>query len=295
MSNLQVTVFGGTGYLGQFIVRRLGQVSYRVRVAVRHPRADLFQDMGDTVQQLQADVTDAASVTTAIDHAEWVINAVGLYVETDAVSFDAVHVEGARTVAQQSMAMGARLVHVSGIGVDPQSRSRYVRARALGEQRVRSVAPNATILRPSVLFGPQDAFIQALSNVIRLLPIVPLFGTGTTRLQPVHVEDVAEATARVLDDVDSQGSIYELGGPRIYTYRQLLEILRKRLKRRRWFLPVPFFVWEVLAAMAKLLRHPPLTRDQITLMRGDNIVGTSNLTFHDVGITPRVLEEFISQ
>ena len=294
LRNEQVTVFGGTGYLGQHIVRRLAQAGYRVRVAVRHPRTNLFQNMGDAVKHVQADITDRSSIPAAIEGSDATVNSVGLYVEKGATGFDEVHVEGAYAVAQQSLAASARLVHISGIGVDAESSSRYIRARAIGEQRVREVASNAVILRPSVLFGPNDAFLKTLINLIHHLPIVPLFGSGSTKLQPVHVEDVAEAAVRVLNDVDSEGKIYELGGPRTYTYRELLEMLQKTEKRKRRLLPVPFLIWETLAAVATLLPNPPLTRDQVTLMRDDNVVSAGTNTFQDLGITPRSLEETAS-
>ena len=205
LRNEQVTVFGGTGYLGQHIVRRLGQSGYKVRVAVRHPRTDLVQNMDDAVEHMRADVTDKSSIAAAIKGSDAVVNAVSLYVEKGAINFESVHVEGAHAVAQQSLAASARLVHISGIGVDAESSSRYVRARAIGERRVREVTSNAVILRPSVLFGPDDAFLRTLVNLIHYLPIVPLFGSGSTRLQPVHVEDVAEAVVRVLEGADTPG------------------------------------------------------------------------------------------
>ena len=295
MRNKQVTVFGGTGYLGQHIVRHLVLSGYKVRVAVRNPRTDLGQNSVDAVEHVRADVTDKSSITPAIEGSDAVVNAVSLYVEKGAIDFDSVHVEGAHAVAQQSLVAPARLVHISGIGVDAKSSSRYVRARAIGEQRVREVAPNAVILRPSVLFGPDDAFLRTLSNLLHYLPVVPLFGSGITKLQPVHVEDVAEATVRVLDEVDTQGRTYELGGPRTYTYRGLLEMLQKIKKRKRLLLPVPFLIWETLAATAKLLPNPPLTRDQVILMRDDNIVSAGSNSFQELGITPRSLEEVASQ
>ena len=247
--------------------------------------------MGDAVEQVQADVTDESSVIRAIRGSDATVNAVGLYIEKGAISFDAVHVLGAHAVAKQSVVATARLVHVSGIGVDADSASRYVRARAIGEQRVRDAASNAVILRPSVLFGPNDAFLRTLLSLIDYLPIVPLFGSGSTKLQPVHVEDVAEAAVKVLDDKNTQGKIYELGGPRTYTYRELLEILQKLKKRKRPLLPVPFWIWETIATMATLLPNPPLTRDQVILMRDDNIVSAGMNTLLDLGIAPRPLEE----
>lgn len=294
-SGNRVTVFGGTGYLGRRVVHRLVKAGHHVRVAVRHPQPGLFQDLGDAVQQTQADVTDANSITGAMQGADGVVNTVGLYLETGVTSFPAVHVAGAREVALQSARTEAQLVHVSGIGADPGSKSRYVAARAAGEQGVRDAAPNAVILRPSVLFGPDDAFLSSLLNLVRFLLVVPLFGTGATRLQPVYVEDVAEAIVRVLGDVSSQGRTYELGGPRIYTYRELLEAVIKHLNRRRLFLPVPLLIWKTIAVGCALLPNPPLTRDQIILMQDDNVVSTDHGTFRDLGINPQALEDSLSQ
>jgi NADH dehydrogenase len=251
--------------------------------------------MDDTIQQIQADVTDVESINRALQGSDCVVNAVGLYVETSMASFSAVHVIGAREVAVQSAGTDACLVHISGIGADLGSESRYVAARAAGEQAVRDAAPNAVILRPSVLFGPNDAFLSTLVKLARFLPVMPLFGNGTTRLQPVYVADVAAAVVRVLGNVILQGKIYELGGPRIYTYRELLETIVNHLKRRRLFLPVPFLIWRVLAAGSALLSNPPLTRDQITLMSENNVVGPDHGTFRELDINPQPLEDTLSQ
>ncbi len=192
-ANYHVTVFGGTGFLGRNLVNRLLRRGYRVRVAVRNPRQDLFQDTDNRLEQVQSDVRNAQSVADAIKDADGVVNAVGLYVESQSATFEGVHVVGAQNIAQQSVTCGAKLVHISGIGTDTDSPSSYIRARAVGEQRVREAAPNAVILRPSVLFGRDDAFLGSLSVMVRMLPLIPLFGNGTTRLQPAYVEDVAKA------------------------------------------------------------------------------------------------------
>ncbi len=294
-SGNRVTVFGGTGYLGRCVVHHLVQKGCRVRVAVRHPKTNLFQDMDDTIQQIQADVTDVKSINRALQGADRVVNTVGLYVETSTTSFPAVHVIGAREVAVQSAEIGACLVHISGIGADLGSESRYVAARAAGEQAVRDAAPNAVILRPSVLFGPNDAFLSTLLKLARFMPVVPLFGNGTTRLQPVYVADVAEAVVRVLGNARLQGRTYELGGPRIYTYRELLKTIVTHLKQRRLFLPVPFLIWKVLAVGSALLPNPPLTRDQIILMSDDNVVGPGHGTFRELDINPRTIEDTLSR
>jgi uncharacterized protein YbjT (DUF2867 family) len=290
----RVTVFGGTGFLGRNLVERLLRQGYQVRVAVRNPRKDLFEDTDNEVEQVQSDVRNSQSVADAINGADGVVNAVGLYVESQSAGFDGVHVEGALQVAQQSVASGAKLVHISGIGVDLESPSAYIRARATGEQRVRAAAPLGVIMRPSVLFGRNDAFLQTLSGLVGLLPVIPLFGNGSARLQPVFVEDVAQAIESVLSNNEPGVKIYELGGPQVYTYKDLLSTIARHLNRRRLMLPVPFMVWELLAALASVLPDPPLTRDQIELMRHDNIVDPDAAGFADLGIEPRVLGEVLS-
>jgi NADH dehydrogenase len=290
----RVTVFGGTGFLGRHLVHRLIRQGYRVRVAVRNPRQDLFQDTGNRVEQVQTDVRNAPSVADAIKDADGVVNAVGLYVENQSATFEAVHVVGAQSVAQQSVIFGAKLVHLSGIGVDTESPSAYIRARAVGEQRVREAAPHAVILRPSVLFGRNDAFLGSLSVMVRMLPVIPLFGNGATRLQPVYVEDVAKAIETIFSGNEPGANIYELGGAQILTYRDLLSTIARQLGRKRLMLPVPFAIWQLLAALASVLPNPPLTRDQIELMRHDNIVDSDAAGFAELGIEPCGLEELLA-
>lgn len=291
--NFTVTVFGGTGFLGRRIVHQLAHRNRRVRVAVRHPRAQAFSNFGSRVEQVRADIREAPSVDAAIRNAAGVVNAVGLYVETPDLGFDAIHVDGAERVARLAHEAGARLVHVSGIGADPGSSSRYIRARALGEQRVRAAAADAVILRPGVLFGPDDAFLSTLTSLVRSLPLIPLFGRGATRLQPVHVDDVAEAIASLLAREATGGSIYELGGPGVYRYRELLALIAARLGRRRLLLPVPFFIWELLALLNSVTPNPPITRDQVALMRRDNVASPDLPGFEELGIVPRALEDFL--
>ncbi len=285
-----VTVFGGTGFLGRAIVKRLLQAHKRVRIATRHPSADQTEG----VEQVRADIRDEAAVGAAVDGASAAVNAVALYVERGQETFDAVHVQGALHLAQQAKDHGLRaLVHISGIGADPASSSPYVRARAEGELRVRAAFDGATILRPSVLFGPNDAFLRTLDDLTRLLPVVPLFGTGETRLQPVYVDDVAEAVAAALDQPDAVGKTYELGGAEAYTYKALLAHVLRYRSRRRVLLPVPFNFWELLARLMSVLPAAPVTRDQIALMRQDNVVNPAAAHFADLGISPRSLTELL--
>lgn len=290
----QVTVFGGTGFLGRRIVEHLAGNGASVRVAVRHPKHAPLPQRGD-IQAVYADVQDPASVAQAVKECEAVVNVVGLYVEDGDATFQAVHVEGARHVAREAREAGvSRLVHISGIGVDVNSDSAYVRARALGESAVLEAFKEAAILRPSVLFGPGDAFFRSLAAITRISPVLPLFGDGATRLQPVFVGDVARAVVKVLGEPSSRGEVYELGGPKVYSYRELVDLLLRHLKRWRIVVPMPFFLWELQAILFQFLPSPPLTRHQVALMKRDNVVSEAALTFADLGITPTPVETELS-
>jgi len=245
MTATLVTVFGGSGFLGQHIVKRLAAQGGRVRVAVRHPDAvvEALSDNGRIVA-VYADVREERSVAQAIEGAEAVVNAVSLYVERRDATFEGGHVQGAVNVARAAAQPRAdRMIHISGIGADLSSESAYVRARAEGESKVREAFNGATILRPSVLFGPGDAFFNTLASITRLSPVVPLFGNGEVRLQPVFVGDVAEAVVKALSEPAARGLLYELGGPRIYSYRALVELLLGHLQQKPLLFPVPYFVW----------------------------------------------------
>ena len=229
MVNKTVTVFGGSGFLGRQIVKHLAANDWYVRVAVRHPeRATFIKDItnGGQVEVLRADVWKEETVIPAVEGAQAVINSVGHYVAKGAATFDAIHGQGALHVARQAQLAGVRrLIHVSGLGADPDSPSPYVQSRASGEILVRENFAEATILRPSVIFGPEDAFLNKLAMMVQQAPILPLFGTGATRLQPVFIGDVAQACARVADDPSMAGQIFELGGPRTYSYKSLLQLV----------------------------------------------------------------------
>ena len=292
-----ITVFGGTGFLGRRIVRRLADGGADVRVAVRHPEQASFLARAGKAGQITtvyADVWTEASVGPAVNGAEAVVNTVGHYVERGKATFEAIHGRGAMHVARASAMAGVRrLVHISGIGADPGSESPYVRARAVGERLVREAFPGATILRPSVMFGPEDEFFNQLAALARVMPVLPLFGSGAVKLQPVYVDDVAEAVAKALVTEDAQGRIYELGGPRAYTYKALLQLLLKQLGRKRPLMPFPYFAWELLAALMAPLPNRPISRDQIILMKRDNVVGSQALGFSDLGIVPRPVEDVL--
>ena len=291
----RVTVFGGSGFLGRQIVRRLAEDGVDVCVAVRHPeRASFLTDYrsAGTIETVQADVWREETVGPAMAGSDGVVNTVGHYLERGSATFEAIHGGGAMHVARAAASAGVRrLVHISGIGADLQSPSPYVRARATGEGLVKDAFPAATILRPSVMFGPEDGFFNTLADLARAMPVLPLFGTGDVRLQPAYVGDVADAVATSLTTVGTEGKLYELGGARSYSYKALLQLLLRQLGRKRLLLPVPYFVWEILAAVTAPLPKRPISRDQVVLMKQDNVVSADALSFADLGITPHAVEE----
>ena len=297
MDSKPVTVFGGSGFLGRQIVERLAAEGTSVRVAVRHPeRAAFLERLGGDglIELVAADVWDEETVADAVKQSASVINTVGHYVEKGTATFDAVHGQGALHVARQARQAGVeRLIHISGLGSDPASDSPYIRARGIGEDLVRKAFEGVTIFRPGVIFGPNDAFFNTLADMARKTPMLPLFGLGATNLQPVHVGDVAEACVRALADPSTQGKLYELGGPRVYTYKALLRLVVEQAGKRRILVPVPFFIWDILAALMAVLPNPPLTRDQVKLMKGDNVVDGKALTLQDLGIVAASVEEVL--
>ena len=292
-----VSVFGGTGFLGLRLVRCLAAAGTSVRVAVRdadRARSVLGAAGLEGVAVLRADVRDQASVAAAVAGAEAVVNAVSAYVEKGEVTFEAVHERGARTVAKEAAAAGvARLVLVSGIGADAESPSPYIRARGRGEQVVQQVFPGATIVRPSAMFGPGDALFTTLVDVARLSPVLPLIGGGRTRLQPVYVEDIAEAIVRVLADPETAGLTYELAGPGVYTLRELVNFALGLVGRRRLLVSVPFAVAEVQARLFELLPSPPLTTSQVDLLKADNVARGALPGLRELGIQPKAVEQIV--
>jgi uncharacterized protein YbjT (DUF2867 family) len=277
-----VTVFGGTGFLGRRVVGHLVGHGFRVRVAARHPETA----EGEGIEPVLADVTEEGSVAAALAGAEGVVNAVSLYVERSGLSFDAVHVEAARRVARLAREAGVRrLVHVSGIGSDPAAASAYVRARGRGEIAVREAFPAATLVRPSVMFGPDDAFLTTILRLARLLPVYPLFGRGQTRLQPVHVEDVGEAVARILGGRAAE--CFELAGPTVRTYRGLVEAAVAALGARTRVVSMPFPLWSLAAGVSELIPGGPLSRGQVALMRRDNVASGEWPGLAELGIVPQ--------
>ncbi|WP_019624301.1 complex I NDUFA9 subunit family protein [Thioalkalivibrio thiocyanoxidans] len=286
-----ITVFGGTGFLGRATVHELLNAGHPVRIASRRPGLPASLQDHARLEHCRADIRDDADVARAVEGARGVVNAVSLYVEQRDLRFTTIHVEGAARLARAAHKAGLeRVIQISGIGADSRSPSPYIRARAEGEAAVLREYPNAVIVRPSVLFGPGDAFVRNLAGLAPL-PVIPLFGFGSTRLQPVHVTDIARAIARLCADEPPTQHTFELGGPDILTYRQVVTLVLSHLGRKRPMLPVPFTVWHALATLGALLPNPPLTRDQLYLMQRDNVASATLGTFHDLGITPHSLVE----
>lgn len=292
-----VVVFGGTGFLGRRLVHRLAAEGVVVRVAVRHPdgaRSALPAADLDQVTFFRADVRDQASVAAAIAGADAVVNAVSAYVEKGGLTFETVHVQGAEMVAREAGRLGvARLVLVSGIGADPQSRSLYIRSRGRGELAVQQAFQDATIVRPSAMFGAGDALFGTLADLARLLPVLPLIGGGRTRLQPVYVEDVAEAVTRILADPETVGRTYELAGPEVYTLRDLVRFTLRVIGKQRLLMPVPFAVAEIQARLFEFLPSPPLTTGQVDLLKADSVASGALPGLRELDILPKAVEEVV--
>jgi uncharacterized protein YbjT (DUF2867 family) len=289
-----VTVFGGSGFLGRHVVRALAKQRYRIRVAVRRPDlAGHLQPLGQVgqIEAVQANLRHRASVLAAVRGSDVVINLVGILFETGRQRFDTVHGMGAEAVALAAAADNARMIHVSAIGADENSTAAYARSKALGEKLVLAATPEATIFRPSIVFGPNDAFFNRFAALARLSPVLPLIGGGLTRFQPVFAGDVAAAIAKAAAGESKPGAIYELGGPEIFTFRELMEFVLATVERRRLLLPLPFGIARLQAAVLELLPKPPLTRDQVELLRTDNVVSDAarneGRTLAGLGIAPR--------
>ncbi len=290
-------VFGGTGFIGRHLVQRLARAGARVRVVARDPEAGMFlKPMGDPGQVVlsRANLLDAASVADAAAGADIVVNLVGILYESGPCTFAAIHVDGARYVAEAAKAAGAkRLVQVSAIGASNRSPALYARSKAAGEAAAGKAFPGATIVRPSIVFGPEDDFFNRFAAMARLAPALPLLGGGRTRFQLVYVGDVAEAIVRILGDAETAGKTYELGGPRVYTFREALEIVLRETGRKRLLVPLPFWAASLQARMLELLPKPLLTRDQVKMLRRDNVVGRKALGLADLGIAPTAVEAVV--
>jgi uncharacterized protein YbjT (DUF2867 family) len=269
-----VTVFGGTGFLGRCVVRHLRLHGFCVRVASRHPERGhaLLGPDDPQLRSIKVDVRDAASVTDALADAYGAVNAVSLYLERAQETFHSIHVESAERVAAQAQRCGVkRLIHVSGIGANARSQSLYIRKRGEGELAVRKAFADAILIRPAVMFGPNDAFLTAILKLLNRLPVFPMFGNGQMRLQPVYVEDVAQAIANIMQSGQTGPILFECGGPRVYSYEELLRVVARAAGIKPMLFPVPFAAWGALARISELLPNPPITRNQVELLQIDSV------------------------
>jgi NADH dehydrogenase len=285
-----VTIFGGSGFLGRHMVRALANDGWRIRVAVRRPNNALFlKPMGRVgqIQIVKANVQDEEAVRSALKGAEAAINLVAVLYQSGNQRFESLHVEAAERIARLASEMGVqRLLHVSALGVERNTRARYAVTKTLGEARVRERFPQATIFRPSVVFGPEDQLFNRFAALARLSPMLPLIGGGGTKFQPVFVGDVARAAAKVLADPATAGKTYELGGPEIMTLKQIMELVLKETRRNRILLPVPFGLARAKALVLGLFPNPLLTFDQVRLLETDNVVSEGAPSFRELGILP---------
>jgi len=298
-----VTVFGGSGFLGRNVVRALAKRGYRIRVAVRRPElAGHLQPLGRVgqIHAVQANLRYPASVEAAMRDSQVAINLVGILTEGGAQTFDAVQAKGAETIARAASAAGARMVHVSAIGADENSPSAYGRTKAAGEKAVLAAVPSATIMRPSLLFGPEDQFTNRFAALARMSPFLPLIGGGVTRMQPAYVGDVATAVADAVDGKSRPGATYELGGPEVLTMREIMQIILGITERNRMLISLPFGLAKL---QALFLQYAPgalkLTPDQVAMLQSDNVVSdaakAAGLTLEGLGIAPDSLAAIAPQ
>ncbi len=296
MNTNLVTIFGGSGFLGRHTVRALARAGWRIRVATRHHARGFFLRPLGTVGQIdfvKCDVADADNVAAAVMGANAVINLTGILFQKGQ-TFEDVQAEGAANIAKAAAAAGVNaLVHVSAIGADAQSESKYATTKAQGEQAMREAFPDAVILRPSIIFGPEDGFFNKFAGMARFLPMLPLVGGGHTRFQPVFVGDVAAAIVQALSSASARGRTFELGGPSIYSFKELLQMILRETGRKRLLVPLPFALASLKAAFLQLLPNPVLTMDQVKLLKKDNVVAPTAAGLADLGITPTSVEAVI--
>ncbi len=292
-----VTVFGGSGFLGRHAVRALANRGYRIRVAARRPElCGHLRPMGKVgqIHAVQANLRYPDLVTAAVADADAVINLVGLLFERGNQRFDAVMAAGAETVAKAANAAGAPLVHISAIGANPNASSHYARAKGRGEQRVLAAQSDAIVMRPSIVFGPEDDFFNRFAALARLSPALPLPGGGHTRMQPVFAGDVGEGIAKAVDGELKPGTIYELGGPAARTFKELMQFVLAVTQRRRLLVPVPFALLKLQAVFLQFAPKPPITPDQVELLKIDNVVSDAarhdGRTLEGLGIIPELIE-----
>jgi len=292
-----VTVFGGSGFIGRTLVKRLAKTGAVIRVPCRNPEAaKVLKPMGDVGQitPLRIDLQADADIAAAVAGADTVINLIGILYERGASRFDTVQGRAPGRIAAAAAAAGARhVVHVSALGADPSSPAHYARSKAAGEAALRAGFPGAVILRPSIVFGPEDQFFNRFAAIAQVSPALPLIGGGHTRFQPVYVGDVADAIMAALADPAAAGKTFELGGPKIYSFRELMALMLAIIGRRRMLIPVPFGLAALEATFLELLPEPLLTRDQVRLLQRDVVVSPGAPGLADLGVAQTAVEAIL--
>jgi NADH dehydrogenase len=297
MKQHRAAILGGNGFIGRYVVKRLAERGDVLTVGGRRAASAKFLKLKGDVGQVglvNIRIDDEALLPAFVANNDAVVNFVGILHESGGQRFDMVHHVGPAHLARLAREAGVgRFVHLSAIGADPRSSSAYARTKAAGEQAVRDAFPTATILRPSVVFGPEDQFFNRLAAVAMVSPVLPLIGGGETRFQPVYVGDVADAVVRCIDDPTTAGRTYELGGPKVYSLRALTELLLAEIHRKRYLIDLPFGLASLQARLMSLLPNPPLTPDQVEMLKRDNVVSSGALTLATLGIEPTAVEAIL--
>lgn len=297
MQGKQITIFGGAGFIGRSLVQKLAYEGAIIRVPVRDPSRALFlKTMGHVgqVTLLKINPYDKQEIEACCTDSEIVINLIGILYEKGNSTFKRLHIDLAETIAKSATKEGTkRFLHMSALSADPTSKSEYAITKSQGEQAVLKTYPQATIFRPSLVFGPHDHFFNRFSEISRFSPVLPLIGSGQIHLQPVYVEDIVEAMIMAAKQPETQGRIYELGGPKIYSFKELFELMLKIIQLKRLLLPIPYCIAKIVGFFCEFLPTPPLTRDQVKLLEKDNVLSKNSLTFRDLGILPSALESIL--
>jgi uncharacterized protein YbjT (DUF2867 family) len=297
MKQHRVAILGGAGFIGRYVVKRLAERGDVLTIGGRRAASAKFLKLKGDVGQVglvNLAIDDETLLPAFVANNDSVVNLVGILHESGGQRFEITHHFGPARLARLAREAGAlRFVHISAIGADPRSPSAYARTKAAGEEAVRDAFPTATILRPSLVFGPEDQFFNRFAALATISPVLPLIGGGETRFQPVYVGDVADAVVRCIDDSTTAGRTYELGGPKVYSFRALIELLLGQIRRKRLLLDIPFGIAAVQARLMSVLPNPPLTPDQIEMLKRDNVVSSGALTLAALGITPTPLEAIL--
>jgi uncharacterized protein YbjT (DUF2867 family) len=294
MKQHRVAILGGAGFIGRYVVKRLAERGDVLAVGGRNAAAAKFLKLKGDVGQValvNLSITDERLLPAFVANSDAVVNLVGILAESGSQRFETLHHVGPARLARIAREAGVeRFVHISAIGADPRSTSAYARSKAAGEQAVRDAFPTATVLRPSIVVGPEDQFFNRLAGMAMISPVLPLIGGGDMRFQPVYVGDVADAVVHCIDDTATAGRTYELGGPKVYSLRQLTELLLEEIQRKRLLIDLPFSLAALKARVLSLLPSPPLTPDEVEMLKYDNVVASGALGFEALGIAPTAVE-----